>query len=183
MNLQNTITTKRFLFLDRDGVINKRKVGGYITKWEDFEILPGVLEAITVFSSYFDRIIIVTNQQGIGKGLMSADSLQYIHEQFGKLVEENHGHIDAFYYCPMLKSEADNCRKPGIKMALKAQEDFPEIDMSKSMMIGDTASDMNFAKNAGMTAILLQNEHTIESDLTLSNYSIKTLTEVSNLLK
>ena len=183
MSLQSIITTKRFLFLDRDGVINKRKVGGYITKWADFEILPGVLEAISVFSNYFDRIIMVTNQQGIGKGLMTEEALNNIHQQFGKIVEANGGHIDAFYFCPMLKSEADNCRKPGIKMALKAQEDFPEIDLNNSMMIGDTASDMNFAKNAGMTAILLQNEHSIESDFVLSDYSIKTLTEISNLLK
>lgn len=183
MSLQNIITTKRFLFLDRDGVINKRKVGGYITKWDDFEILPGVLEAISVFSQHFDRIVMVTNQQGIGKGLMTEEALNSIHEKFGKLVEEHKGHIDAFYYCPMLKAEANNCRKPGIKMALKAQEDFPEIDLNNSMMIGDTASDMNFAKNAGMTAILLHNEHTNENDLALCEYSIKTLTEASNLLK
>lgn len=183
MSLQRIITTKRFLFLDRDGVINKRKVGGYITSWEDFEILPGVLEAISVFSKYFDRIVIVTNQQGIGKGLMSEESLNEIHSQFEKLVEENGGHIDAFYFCPMLKSQSDNCRKPGVKMALKAQEDFPEIDFKKSMMIGDTASDMNFAKNAGMTAILLQNEHSTEPDLALSDFSVETLTKISNLLK
>lgn len=183
MSLQNIITTKRYLFLDRDGVLNKRKVGGYIMHWEEFDILPGVLEAISVFSKHFDRIVMVTNQQGIGKGLMSEEALNDIHEQFGKLVKENGGQIDAFYFCPMLKSEENNCRKPGVKMALKAQVDFPEIDLNNSIMIGDTASDMNFAKNAGMTAILLQNEYTTESDLNLCDYSIKTLTEASKLLK
>ncbi len=182
MNLQNIITAKKYLFLDRDGVINKRKVGGYIQHWDEFEILPGVLEAISIFSKHFDRVVIVTNQQGIGKGLMSEEALNEIHKNFGRLVEESGGRIDAFYFCPMLKTEIDNCRKPGIQMALKAQSDFPEIDLNKSIMIGDTASDMKFAKNANMSAILLQNEHSSKDEFELCDTSIKTLTELSNLL-
>ena len=183
MTLEKLIAHKKYLFLDRDGVINKRILGGYITKWEDFEFLPGVLEALKDFKDYFDRIIIITNQQGIGKGIMSEDNLKDIHLQLAHIVKVHGGEIDAIYHCPMLKNNANNCRKPGIKMALKAQADFPEIDFTQSIMIGDTASDMEFSKNAGMARILLENEYTTESDRTLAEVTITKLTDLSNLLK
>lgn len=183
MNLQRIITNKKYLFLDRDGVINKRIVDGYITKWEDFEILPGVLEAINIFSKYFERIIIITNQQGIGKRLMTEETLKQIHQKFYQEVINSGGYIDGFYFCPMLKIEDNNCRKPGIKMALQAQEDFPDIDLKKCIMIGDTASDMLFAKNAGMAGILLENNETTLKDKEYALCSIKTLTELSTILK
>ena len=183
MTLEKLITQKKYLFLDRDGVINKRILGGYITKWEDFEFLPGVLEALIEFNKYFDRIIIITNQQGIGKGLMSEDDVKLIHQKLSQTVFSQGGNIDAIYHCPMLKAEDNNCRKPGIKMALKAQTDFPEIDFSQSLMIGDTASDMAFGKNTGMSRILLENEYTTENDRVLAEATTKNLTDLSNLLK
>ena len=183
MILKKSITQKKYLFLDRDGVINKRLLGGYITKWEDFEFLPGVLEALKVFKNYFNRIIIITNQQGIGKGLMSENDVKLIHQNLSQTVISHGGKIDAIYHCPMLKTDANNCRKPDIKMALKAQADFLEIDFSQSIMIGDTASDMAFGKNAGMCRILIENEHTTENDREWSEVTLKKLTDLSNLLK
>jgi len=183
MTLEKIIAHKKYLFLDRDGVINKRLLGGYITKWEDFEFLPSVLEALMVFKNHFDRIIIITNQQGIGKGLMNEEDVKLIHQNLSQTVLSKGGRIDAIYHCPMLKEEGNNCRKPDIKMALKAQTDFPEIDFSKSLMIGDTASDMAFGKNAGMGRILLENEHTTEGDRKWAEVTIKKLTDLSHLLK
>ncbi len=183
MLLERLIAHKKYLFLDRDGVINKRLLGGYITKWEDFEFLPDVLEALKIFKTHFDRIIIITNQQGIGKGLMTEDDVKLIHQNLSQTVFSQGGNIDAIYHCPMLKNDDNNCRKPDIKMALKAQADFPEIDFSQSIMIGDTASDMEFGKNAGMVRILLENEYTSDIDKTLAEVSIKKLTDLSNLLK
>ncbi|OYT16793.1 MAG: phosphatase [Bacteroidetes bacterium 4572_77] len=183
MKLQEIIKTSDYLFLDRDGVINKRKLDDYITKWEEFEFLDGVEETIAVFSQYFKRIFVVTNQQGIGKGLMSEEDLQGIHQNMQKSIEDFGGNIDAFYFCPMLRQQHDNCRKPGLFMALQAQRDFPEVDFSKSLMIGDTATDMLFAKNAGMFRVLLQNEYTQAKDLENSQIQINSLSDIANLLK
>lgn len=183
MTLRKTITNKKYLFLDRDGVINKRKVDDYITKWEDFEFLPGVLDAITIFTKYFDRIIIVTNQQGIGKKIMTIDQLDIIHSMLFETVLKHNGKIDAIYYCPMLRHEKNNCRKPSINMALSAQKQFPEINFTESIMIGDTKPDMEFGKNAGMSRVLLQNEHTTDGDKQWAEATVFSLLELANQLK
>ncbi len=145
------------LFLDRDGVINKRPPGDYVKTWEEFEFLPGVLDALEILSGKFSRIIIITNQQGIGKGLMTSEDLQEIHDKMTTVITENGGRIDAVYYCPDLATDIPNCRKPGISMAQQAQKDFPEIVFSKSIMAGDTLSDMQFGKNAGMRNVFINN--------------------------
>jgi len=183
MSLRNIITNKKYLFLDRDGVINERVWGGYITKWDDFHFINDVKGAIVSFSKYFDRIIIVTNQQGIGKGLMKEEEVQYIHQQLVKSIEDIGGKIDAIYYCGDLKSKPKNCRKPGIEMALKAKLDFPEICFEESLMIGDTKSDMEFAKNAGITGVLIKTQYTLPEDISSSEYSIDTLDDITKLLK
>jgi len=183
MDLQSVFRNKKYLFLDRDGVINKRNPHGYITKWEDFIFLEGVLESLKAFSSFFQRIIIITNQQGIGKGLMTEMELKNIHEKLKDTVTNHGGRIDAIYHCPVLKQKSNNCRKPGIKMAQKAQEEFPEIDFAKSIMVGDTESDMLFAQNAGMSSVLLEHEYATEADKKFATYFISSLNDLSNLLK
>lgn len=146
------------LFLDRDGVINRRPLNEYVRNWSQFEFLPGVLDAIRIFTQYFNRIIIVTNQQGIGKMLMTHEDVGNIHRKMLDEIHLNHGRIDAIYYCPDLASKADGCRKPGLKMAEMAKNDFPDIKLSSSVMVGDTASDMQFGRNAGMTTIFVGSE-------------------------
>jgi len=183
MTLKNIITNKKYLFIDRDGVINERIWNGYITKWEDFHFIDGAINALISFSEYFERIIVITNQQGIGKGLMTEQDVELIHQKLMQIISEEGGKIDAIYFCGDLKNKADNCRKPGIKMALRAQQDFPEINFKKSLMIGDTKSDMDFANNVGMTGILVKTKHSIPADLESSNYSINTLDDIVNILK
>ncbi|MDY0076388.1 MAG: HAD family hydrolase [Bacteroidales bacterium] len=147
------------LFLDRDGVINKRPFNDYVKRINDFEFLPGVFEALEIFDKLFSRIIVVTNQQGVGKGLMTKIVLDEIHQWMLQEIKRNNGRIDAVFYCTDLKSNKENCRKPTIIMAQQAQQKFPELDFEKSIMIGDTESDIQFGKNAGMKTILIGNEN------------------------
>jgi D-glycero-D-manno-heptose 1,7-bisphosphate phosphatase len=148
------------LFLDRDGVINRRLPGDYVKTWPQFEFLPGVLTAIAGFSTLFKRIIVVTNQQGIGKGLMNEVQLAGIHGRLKETVEAAGGRIDAVYFCPHLAADNCTCRKPNPGMALQAQADFPEIDFSRSVMAGDTASDIQFGLNLGMITVCIGEEDT-----------------------
>lgn len=143
------------LFLDRDGVINTRIVDDYIVKWEQFEFIDGVLEALAHFDQLFRRIVIVTNQQGIGKGLHTEQELNQLHSNMLHSIKSAGGRIDAIYFSPFLAKANDPSRKPNIGMALQAKNDFPEIDFHKSIMVGDTQSDMEFGRNAGMKTVFI----------------------------
>ncbi len=160
MDFLKNIDDSWTLFLDRDGVINQRIMGGYVQSWEAFQILPGVLESMAVFSHVFGKIIMVTNQQGVGKNLMDEHALKQIHHQLQLSIRQAGGRLDAIYYCPDLVSKPNNCRKPGIAMAMQAKKDFSEIDFSKSIMVGDSESDMQFGKNAGMYTVFV-GEHDV----------------------
>ncbi len=146
------------LFLDRDGVINVRFPGDYVKRVDEFEFLPGAVEAIARFSKQFARIIVVTNQQGIARGVYSHEDLGAIHSHMQAEIEKAGGKIERVYYAHQAASENSPMRKPGTGMAVQAQKDFPEIDFSKSIMIGDTQSDMEFGKAVGMKVIFVGNE-------------------------
>jgi len=153
------------LFLDRDGVINKKIDGDYVRNWQQFEFLPNVIEALKILNKIFGRIIIVTNQRGIGRGLMTKEDLEYIHAKMLEVFEHNGIKIDKIYYCPHdYKKEFCNCRKPKIGMALQAKVDFPDINFSRSIMVGDSLLDMEFAKNAGMIGVLVNNNSLSKDD-------------------
>lgn len=165
MDWKNIIDENWTLFLDRDGVINVRIIDGYVTKIEEFDFLPNVIEAFRIFKDKFKHVVVVTNQQGVGKGLMTESDVEKVHEYMIQEVRTNGGNIDKVYFCPQLKSETDNYRKPSPQMAFFAKNDFPEIDFSKSIMIGDMNSDIEFGKNAGMKTIFIgNNEHKTEPD-------------------
>jgi D-glycero-D-manno-heptose 1,7-bisphosphate phosphatase len=168
------------LFIDRDGVINNRIIGDYVKSANEFKFLDGVLEAIPIFNKFFQKIIIVTNQQGIGKGLMTEEDLKKVHDYLIENVEKNGGKIHKIYFCPELAKNNPECRKPNIGMALKAKKDFPEIDFSKSIMIGDSISDMKFAKNSGMISIAVGNElFKLENELI--DYKFKNMLKFASL--
>ena len=116
------------LFLDRDGVINKRKMNGYITSWSDFIFEKGALSFLSCVSSMFNKIVVVTNQQGVGKGLMSENDLDDIHINMCHVIRQNKGRIDHVFKCTCLATDQNNCRKPTNKMAYEAQDMFPDID-------------------------------------------------------
>ncbi len=158
------------LFLDRDGVINERIHGDYVKTVSGFHFIPGVKESIAKLSQLFGKIVVVTNQQGIGKGLYSHEELAAIHNHLKQEVESAGGRIDAIFYAPNLASENSSLRKPGIGMALNAQKIFPQIDFSRSVMVGDTESDMQFARNAGMKAVFCcSNNDVVSADVHVSS--------------
>ena len=109
-------------------MINKHLPDAYVTKVEEFEFVPGSVEAIVKLSKIFGKIIVVTNQQGIGKGLMTEMDLEKIHFKMEETITRNGGRIDGIYFCPYLSSIKPKCRKPEIGMALQAKEDFSSID-------------------------------------------------------
>ena len=143
------------LFLDRDGVINYRYDGDYVRNWKQFKFLEGVLNAASIFNQKFGKIIVVTNQQGIGKGLYTHDDLADVHQKMKIEFENNKGRIDGIYYSPYLKEENHITRKPDIGMALLAKEHFPNINFQQSIMVGDSQTDIQFGRNAGMKTVYL----------------------------
>lgn len=136
------------LFLDRDGVINRRLPDEYVTKWAEFEFLPNALAALSRLAKQFGVIVIVTNQRGIGSGLMTETDLADVHGKMLETIRQSGGRIDGIYYCPHDHIARCDCRKPAIGLALRAKGDFPSVDFMRSIMVGDSASDMDFAQNA-----------------------------------
>jgi histidinol-phosphate phosphatase family protein len=156
MTLKNLDISKNWtLFLDRDGVINQRLIDDYVKSWDEFEFLEGVPEAIRIFAETFGRVVVVTNQRGIGRGLMAEDTLNNIHEKMTDEIARAGGKIDKVYFCPDLKSSGSFCRKPQVGMGLKAKKDFPEINFKKSIIAGDSKSDMQFGKRLKMKTVLI----------------------------
>jgi len=145
------------IFLDRDGVINEHRPEDYVKNESEFIWIDGSKEAIRDLSRIFGRILVVTNQQGIGKGMMTTYDLETIHWKMQREVEKIGGKIDRVYYCPHLAHINPKCRKPEIGMAEDAKKDFPEIDFRKSIMIGDSPSDIEFGRRLGMITIKVGN--------------------------
>lgn len=167
------------LFLDRDGVINDRLVDDYVKHLHELSIIKGVPEAIALFAKKFGRIFVVTNQQGIGRGMMTIDDLLIVHGFIEEVIVTAGGRIDKFYFAPNLHSERSNYRKPGTGMGLKAKRDFPEVDFKKSLMIGDSESDIEFGMKLGMKTVMLKNGRNVK---TKADYIFEHLYQVSKEL-
>ena len=158
------------LFLDRDGVINERIPDDYVRNAGEFKLLPGVIEALQIANNLFKTIVVVTNQQGIGKGLMTECNLSEVHDYCLQLIAEGGGRIDRFYFAPNLWQENSALRKPNTGMALLAQHDFPWIDFHRAVMIGDSDSDIQFGLQLGMKTIYIsQTETHPEADHTTAS--------------
>jgi D-glycero-alpha-D-manno-heptose 1-phosphate guanylyltransferase len=149
------IDKKWTLFLDRDGVINEERVGEYVLHWGEFIFSKGVLDVFKKLSDCFGRVIIISNQRGVGKGLMTEADLQSIHLEMQREVEIVKGKIDKIYYCIEKDDKCFN-RKPNPGMALQAFQDFSDIDPSKSIMVGNKPGDMKFGRAAGMFTIFVR---------------------------
>ena len=145
------------LFLDRDGVLNRLLPGDYVRSWAQWEWMPGILTELARWSEIFRHIVLVTNQRGVGKGLMTDADLSCIHAQMMTEVLEAGGRIDLILACTAL-SEEDPRRKPNPGMFREAQALFPDIDAKSSVLVGDSPSDAAFAANCGMRFILLNPE-------------------------
>ena len=144
-NIDNSWT----IFLDRDGVINHERKDEYVLNWGDFEFYTGAREAIKTFSQKFGKIIVVTNQRSVDKGLLTENDLLDIHDKMKGAIELAGGRIDGIYYCTDTGIKHPR-RKPNPGMAFSARNDFPVIDLEKSIVAGNKSSDMLFGRNAGM---------------------------------
>ena len=149
----------RTVFLDRDGILNeKMPEHRYVTRWEEFRVLPGVPEALRRLNEAGLRVVVVSNQRGIAKGLYTAADLEAMHAQFQRLLEREGARIDAFFICPHETDEC-NCRKPLPGLFEQAVARFPEITAATSVMIGDSPTDVEFGRRLGMKTILIDAQH------------------------
>jgi D-glycero-D-manno-heptose 1,7-bisphosphate phosphatase len=183
MILPNDVNKQTTLFLDRDGVINVRPIDSYIFSTDGFVFIDGVLEAIAKFSQVFSRIIVVTNQQGVGKKLMTLDNLQDVHKYMMDRVAEAGGKIDKVYFAPHLKEEQSVMRKPNSGMGLQAKKDFPDIDFQNAIMVGDTFSDVSFGKRLDMTTVVVGSEYRHIFNLSHADYCYDSLLTFSKIFK
>lgn len=140
------------LFLDRDGVVNRQIVGDYVRNWRQFEWLPRAQNALKVLGEWAPRMVVVTNQQGVGKGLMSADDVTAIHDQVRAQLAVDGVDIDAFQVCPHLVSVACGCRKPKPGLVLDWLGQHPDTVPSLSIMVGDSDSDLELGQNVAATS-------------------------------
>ena len=146
------------LFLDRDGVINDEIQGSYVTEWDEFQFCTGVLPALKILGDLFGAIVLVTNQRGVGRGIMSIQSLRDIHGQMLEEIRSTGGRIDRIYACTAV-DDADHNRKPNPGMGLQAREDYPGIDFRKSVIVGNSVSDMEFGKRLAMHTVFITTKH------------------------
>lgn len=143
------------LFLDRDGVINVDKEGSYIFSHAEFVFTKGAPALFRKLGEKFGPILVVTNQRGVGRQLMTEQALMTIHQEMIMEVQKAGGRIDAIYYCTSIHNDHPQ-RKPNPGMAYLAKEDFPSIDMSRAVMVGNNPSDMQFGRNAGMYTVFIK---------------------------
>ncbi|MDH6535173.1 HAD-IIIA family hydrolase [Parabacteroides sp. 52] len=146
------------LFLDRDGVINVHRPDDYVKSVDAFVFIDRVPEAIALLAPLFKYILIVTNQRGVGKGLMSRQDLEDIHHFMQQQIVSAGGRIDRIYVATETDPAHRN-RKPHTGMIVQAQKDFPDIDLASSWVVGDSISDMQLANNAGIPAVLLGDKY------------------------
>ena len=149
------------LFLDRDGVINKKLEGRYVRHFSEFEFMPGFLDVIPKLSDLFIRIFIITNQQGIGKKIMKESDLHCLHDQMQNKIKKSGAEITKIYYCPHLEEENCLCRKPKPGMIQQAMIDFPTIKIKDSYFVGDSVSDILAGKKMNLKTIKVNNDYTL----------------------
>lgn len=156
------------LFLDRDGVINTELPADYVKSISEFQFEPGVFEALKILQPFFQYTIIVTNQRGVGAGIMSDDDLQTVHRHMLDEFSVHGINIDAIYAATD-EDRSSLKRKPHPYMGQIAQRDFPAIDFSQSLMIGNSSSDMEFGKSLSMITAFVDDKRKHEGILTLKN--------------
>ena len=157
------------VFLDRDGTICKHVP--YLSRPEQFELLPGTVEGIRILNRLGLKVIVVTNQSGIARGYFTEKDLQMIHERMVYEISKGGARLDAIYYCPHSPDDGCECRKPKIGMLLRAAQEF-NLDLRSCFMIGDREIDVKTGWNAGCVSILVlspETENGIKADYVASN--------------
>ena len=146
---------QKALFLDRDGVINRKGPSYYVYRKNDFVINEGVTEALKYYSSKGFKLIVITNQGGIAKGIYTREEVEEIHDLMRELLHKEGIELTAIYYCPHHPDILPcDCRKPGTLLFEKAIEEH-ELDPASSYMIGDSDIDIEAAERIGVKGILI----------------------------
>lgn len=146
------------LFVDRDGVLNQYIVNDYARKPEDLVLVPGIIDSLKTAKRLFKHVILVTNQQGVGKELMTDSDLENVHLKiYNNLKNNGLNWFDAAFYAPYLKTENHNWRKPNNGMLLQGKNYFPNVDWHKSIMVGDSLSDMKLADSLDLIKVRIKN--------------------------
>jgi D-glycero-D-manno-heptose 1,7-bisphosphate phosphatase len=152
------------LFLDRDGVIDVEPPADqiYVNHWSQFQFYDDALDGLKIMANLFEIIVVVTNQRGVFRGLTPLDELHRIHENMTKAITESGGRIDKIYYA--IDGNDDSLyRKPNNGMALHAKQDFPAIEFTRSIMIGNNITDLQFGRSVNMKTILLTTTQPLEN--------------------
>ena len=172
----------RTVFLDRDGILNEKMPDHrYVTRWEEFRVLPGVPEAVRRLNEAGLRVVVVSNQRGIAKGLYTTADLEAMHAQFQRLLGREGARIDGFFICPHEENEC-NCRKPLTGLFGQAVARFPEITAATSVIIGDSASDVEFGRRLGMKTILVDARDSAAQVAELADLRFGSLAEAVNAI-
>ena len=154
---------KKTVFLDRDGVINQNPPNkGYVRRWSEFSFIPNARKAIRELTQSRYRIIVVTNQAGIGRGLFPEENLKDIHSRMVSEITETGGRIDAVYYCPHHPEVGCECRKPKPGMLIRAVREH-NIELSSAYLIGDSTTDIEAGQCVGTKTLLVLTGHGQES--------------------
>jgi D-glycero-D-manno-heptose 1,7-bisphosphate phosphatase len=154
----------KYIFLDRDGVINVERKDDYAKNISEFVFEENALTAISLLSRKAESLYIITNQRGVGHGIMSLGDLNSVHTYMHQEIESEGGKIKGVYFCTDIDSSSIN-RKPNIGMAFQAHRDFPEIEFSKSIMVGNSKSDIEFGNKLGMYTVLVGNKYPKDDEI------------------
>ena len=148
---------ERVVFLDRDGVINELPgAERYVRRWEAFRFKEGALPMLAELAALGYRLVVITNQQGVGKGLIEPRELERIHANMSAEIERHEARIDGIFYCPHLEAQGCDCRKPKPGLIFEALEALDyEVDLEHSWLVGDSATDVQAGRTAGLRTLLL----------------------------
>ena len=170
----------RCVFLDRDGVVNECLPGDYVRSPDQLQFIPGSLAEIARLTCAGYRVVVISNQQGIGKGLFTLDDLDEVTDHVRRAVEEGGGRIDAFYYCSHLQDEGCDCRKPKPGLLLRAAEEM-SIDLGETYMVGDFVTDVLAGQAAGCKTILIATE-TPSEEIVQPTHVVGSLSEAVSII-
>ncbi len=154
-----SVSTVKVAFLDRDGVINKDT--GYTHKIEGFEFIDGCIAALKTLQASGYKIIVATNQSGIGRGYYSEDNYQQLTNWYRAQLAQQGVNITDVFHCPHAPEDNCSCRKPAAGLFLQAAERY-NIDFSASLMVGDKLSDLQAAKKMDVSRLVLLNKHQVD---------------------
>src|SRR3989338_6636479 len=147
---------KKLLFLDRDGVINRFPgVGGYVTRWEDFEFLPNAVRAVALLTKAGYEIVVISNQGCVGKGLLSSQALGEITARMREEIRRGGGELGDVFYCEHAPNAGCDCKKPKLGLFRQALRERGNVDLRSLFFIGDSVMDMEAGKSLGCRTILV----------------------------